>query len=105
MQEYNDGTYGPILDAQEALARLASDEFELARTRHLHFGTERQLERLKAQKPAGGLKTQSRRVRRIRELERRIRKLEARLQEEPGRVKVYPAAALDTLEAGGARRL
>lgn len=47
MQEYNDGTFGKIKDFNE-LQELLKDGREMEKTKAIHFGTTKELEKLKA---------------------------------------------------------
>lgn len=46
MQEFNDGTFGPIKTIEELKDAFSQPE-ELARTKAIHFGTEEQLQKIK----------------------------------------------------------
>lgn len=46
MQEYNDGSFGQIMAADE-LDKVLNDANELARTKAIHFGTEEELQTIK----------------------------------------------------------
>lgn len=49
MQEFRDGSFGPIRPAEELLEFLTNAQ-EIERTKALHFGTQQELEEIKNQK-------------------------------------------------------
>jgi len=98
MQEYRDGSFGPIEPAGDLLRRLANDG-PPPDLRAVHIGTQRELEKLRARGTADTGK-KLRREKQIARLERRLASLEARLGETPSGIKVVGAEALKGLKRG-----
>jgi hypothetical protein len=107
MQEFRDGSFGPIRPAAELadLLRERAEQFPPNNLKAIHFGTVEELERIrKRAAPGGNSSKKSRREarRRLPALERKVADLEARLNqatkdEHREGIRVYPEAALHEL--------
>ncbi len=67
MQERNDGSFSPTQESFDLFNKLMNDSMELARTRAIHFGTEQELEQVKAKKSLDV---------KLERLDKRVKKLE-----------------------------
>jgi hypothetical protein len=92
MQQFHDGSFGPVQPADELLKALVEDRGELMSTAAVHFGTQADLEavRAKADTPADA---------RLDDLAAEVAALKARVNEatkatHTAGVRVYPASAL-----------
>lgn len=85
MQEYRDGSYGPIRELDE-LKQAMDDKYEMARTKAIHFGERAELEAIKQQE--GSLNTR-RVLAKLEQLERKINRVIVHLGiETPGEILV-----------------
>lgn len=76
MQEYKDGTFGDVQKGTELLKKLCDDIDELEKTEAVHFGTEDELAKKKAE---GGFKNSV--LKRLEALEKQQDTIELRVNE------------------------
>lgn len=77
MQEYNDGSFGPIRNDSELLKELADNPEEMGKTRAVHFGSGAELLKMKQERESEKLSpgNAKRIMSKLEQLERKINRI------------------------------